>query len=258
MAFTFRRYGTFTGPGVDIDYRDNDDFSLDPFEGYFNLPDDVSMVLANTTDSPIDYVYMHLDGFNTNTVTLERNNGNIPTFNINANIVNFSDDVFVDKDLDVNGVLSATNLFWGGRSLNSAASTWDAKKGFDIPHPTKDNHRLRYICVEGPSAEVYLRGKLKDETTINLPDYWKDLVDIETIGVTLTPIGHYQELFVDKIEWGTRIVVKNNAGSGINCSYVVFAERKDTTKNIPEYQGLTPADYPGDNKEYVINGKTFT
>ena len=82
-------------------------------------------------------------------------------------------------------------------------------------------------------------------------------VDIETIGVTLTPIGHYQELFVDKIEWGTRIVVKNNAGSGINCSYVVFAERKDTTKNIPEYQGLTPADYPGDNKEYVINGKTF-
>lgn len=258
MAFSFGRYGTFTGPGSDIQYRDNDDFSLDAFEGYFNLPADVSMVLVNSTASPADYVYMHLDGFSTNTVTLERSTGNIPTFNINANIVNFSDDVLIVGNADVNGTLSADNLFWGGRSLDSAASTWDSKKGFDIPHPTKNDHRLRYICVEGPSAEVYLRGKLKDESIINLPDYWKDLVDVETIGVSLTPIGHFQELFVDKIEWGTRIIVKNNAGSAINCTYIVFAERKDTSKNISEYPGLTPADYPGDNKEYVINGKSFT
>ena len=39
MPFSFRKYGTFTGPGVDIEYRDNDDFSLDPFDGYFNLND---------------------------------------------------------------------------------------------------------------------------------------------------------------------------------------------------------------------------
>lgn len=130
-----------------------------------------------------------------------------------------------------------------------------SKKGFDIPHPTKKDHRLRYICVEGPSAEVYLRGKLKDQNIIELPEYWRNLVDVETIGVTLTPIGHYQELFVDKIEWGTKITIKNNSSSNINCDYIVFAERKDTTKNVPEYKGLTPADYPGDNSEYVINGK---
>lgn len=257
MAFSFEKYGTFTGPSLNIDYRDNDDFSLDPFDGYFNL-DDVSMVLANTTSTPQDYVYMHLNGSSTNILTLERNTGNIPTFNINANIVNFSDDVYVDKDLDVNGVLSADNLFWGGRSLNSAASTWDGKKGFDIPHPTKEDHRLRYICVEGPSAEVYLRGKLKDSNVIELPEYWRNLVDFETIGVTLTPIGHYQELFVDKIEWGIKIIVKNNSGAAINCDYTVFAERKDTTKNISEYKGLTPEDYPGDNREYVINGKKYS
>ena len=142
-------------------------------------------------------------------------------------------------------------------SLNAKAAFWDSKKGFDIPHPTKENYRLRYICLEGPAAEVYLRGKLENNTVIDIPEYWKDLVDIETIGVTLTPIGSYQELFVEKIEWGTKIIVKNNAGGAINCTYVVYGERKDTTKNISEYEGLTPSDYPGDNGEYVINGRFY-
>ena len=81
------------------------------------------------------------------------------------------------------------------------------------------------------------------------------MVDIDTIGVTLTPRGTWQELYVEKIEWGTTIHIKNNSASKINCDYVVYAERKDTPKNIPEYRGLTPEDYPGDNSEYVINGK---
>ena len=141
------------------------------------------------------------------------------------------------------------------KGINSKTATAiNSKKGFDIPHPTKKEHRLRYICVEGPSAEVYLRGKLKDKTFIDLPEYWRNLVDAETIGVTLTPVGHYQELYVDKIEWGSRIQIKNNAGSAINCDYIVFAERKDTCKNISEYKGLTPSDYPGDNSTYNING----
>lgn len=129
-----------------------------------------------------------------------------------------------------------------------------SKKGFDIPHPTKEDHRLRYICIEGPAAEVYLRGKLNGSNVIELPDYWKDLVDIETIGVSLTPKSVYQELFVDKIEWGSRIIVKNNLGGPINCDFVVYAERKDTPRNVAEYKGLTPNDYPGDNNEYTING----
>lgn len=153
--------------------------------------------------------------------------------------------------------ISGASITIGGQNWYAKSTSWDAKKGFDIPHPTKQDHRLRYICVEGPSAEVYLRGKLKDQTFIDLPEYWRNLVDAETIGVTLTPVGHYQELFVEKIEWGSRIQIRNNAGSAINCDYIVFAERKDTSKNIPEYQGLTPADYPGDNKEYVINGKFY-
>lgn len=147
------------------------------------------------------------------------------------------------------------NLHVTGAITGPTPALWDGKKGFDIAHPTKKDHRLRYICLEGPSAEVYLRGKLKGETIIELPECWRNLVDAETIGVTLTPIGFYQELFVEKIEWGTHIIIKNNSGASINCTYVVYGERKDTSKNIPEYKGLTPNDYPGDNREYVINGK---
>lgn len=128
-----------------------------------------------------------------------------------------------------------------------------SKKSFDIPHPTKENHRLRYICLEGPSADVYVRGELRNSNVIELPDYWKGLVDEDTITVNLTPIGFYQELYVDGIEWGTNIVVKNNLSGPINCYYTVYGERKDTSKNIPEYAG-TIDDYPGNNNEYAING----
>ena len=124
------------------------------------------------------------------------------------------------------------------------------KKDFDIPHPTKEGWRLRHVCVEGPTADVYVRGKLKGSNVIELPEYWRKLVDPETITVNLTPIGSYQELYVDKIEWGTRVTIKTNSGSSINCYYTVYGERVDTDKNIPEYEG-TYNDYPGDNSQYT-------
>lgn len=137
-------------------------------------------------------------------------------------------------------------------SIESVRALAASKKGFDIKHPTKENHRLRYICIEGPSAEVFFRGKLKNEFIIQLPEYWKNLVDPETISVTLTPISNYQELYVEKIEYD-KIIIKNNSASMINCHYVVYGERMDSEKNIPEYKGLTPNDYPGDNSQYNIN-----
>ena len=112
---------------------------------------------------------------------------------------------------------------------------------------------MRHVCIEGPTADVYVRGKLKGSNVIELPEYWKNLVDPETITVNLTPIAAHQELFVDKIEWGTRILIKNNSGSTINCYYTVYGERADTGKNIPEYEG-TYDDYPGDNREYASSG----
>jgi len=233
MAFSFRNYGTFTGPGAQYKFRQNDDFTNIFEDPTFNLSD-VSMVLLNT---PSDYVYLHLNGTSTANVTLERNTGPIAQFLVDATLSVFNGDI-------------QTSYI---PSLNAKAPIWDSKKPFDISHPTKENHRLRYVCLEGPQAEVYLRGKLINQSVIELPDYWRELVDAETIGVTLTPVGSYQELYVEKVEWGTHIIIKNSAGGAINCTYVVYGERKDTSRNIPEYEGTSPKDYPGDNREYSIN-----
>jgi len=118
-------------------------------------------------------------------------------------------------------------------------------KSFDIKHPSKEGYRLRYVSLEGPEIGVYFRGKLENSNVINVPDYWSELVDLETITVQLTPFGSYQELFVEKIEWGRKIIIKNREGSAINCYYTVNAERKDLDKLIVEYEGETAKDYPG-------------
>ena len=140
-----------------------------------------------------------------------------------------------------------------GFTLNKTTKIAISKKSFDISHPTKEGHRLRYVCLEGPSAEVYFRGKLKGEHIIHLPDYWKGLVDPDSITVQLTPIGCRQSLYYEEVEWCDTIKVVNADCGPVWCSYTVFAERKDTSKNIPEYKGLTPLDYPGDNYNYLVN-----
>ena len=128
-----------------------------------------------------------------------------------------------------------------------------AGKGFDIPHPTKEDHRLRYICLEGPEVGAYIRGTLVGEDEIQLPDYWKELCKLDTITVNLTPVGSYQKLFVKGID-GTTIVVGEDDGKDIFCDYTVFAERRTHDRLQVEYKGLTPADYPGDNTEYALGG----
>lgn len=103
-------------------------------------------------------------------------------------------------------------------------------KQFNIKHPTKPNHRLIHACLEGPEYGVYYRGHLTNQNKITLPDYWDNLIDIETITVHFTPHKMYQELYVKSIEWGKVINIVNNNGGPIDCDYVVYAERKDIEK----------------------------
>jgi hypothetical protein len=151
-------------------------------------------------------------------------------------------------NLQING--TAYGNFQGTINVQS----W---KGFDIKHPNKPNHRLRHICLEGPEAGVYLRGRLTNSNTIDLPDYWDGLVDLESITVNLTQIGSSQDLIVDKIEWGKRIVIRSGNASNIDCYYVIQAARIDGEPLIVEYEGETPADYPGDPSQYSISGHDY-
>lgn len=138
----------------------------------------------------------------------------------------------INGSLDVVGKLTCSNV-----DLVGVINVQGWKK-FDIPHPTKSNHRLAHACIEGPEIGVYYRGRLNNESVINLPEYWRGLVDAESITVQLTPHGCYQELFVKEIiQWGTKIVVVNNSGGPIDCSYVVFGKRKDVPDLEVEYVG---------------------
>ena len=155
----------------------------------------------------------------------------------------------------VNGTFTVngnSNLNGTTRSTFRGSINTQGWKGFDIEHPTKKNHRLRYVCLEGPEGGVYHRGILKDSEFIELPDYWKDLVDTKTITVHLTPIGTYQYLYYTVAK--NRIIVKNHSNLPTHCSYIVYGERKDGERLVPEYEGNSPEDYPGQNDQYSIAG----
>lgn len=104
-------------------------------------------------------------------------------------------------------------------------------KSFIIDHPTKENYKLRYACLEGPENSVYIRGRTTDNV-IELPDYWTGLVDEDSITVNLTPIGNHS-IWIEEIN-NNKVYI--NSESKINCFYIVFAERKDVEKLIVEIQ----------------------
>ena len=128
----------------------------------------------------------------------------------------------IKADLGVFGVCTAAQ--------GNFASVAAPFKKFDITHPTKSGYRLVHTCLEGPEIGVYYRGKLVNSNIIELPEYWRGLVDAETITVSLTRHRCYQELFYELSDWGTKIKVINNSGGPVDCSYIVYAERKDVPK----------------------------
>ena len=129
------------------------------------------------------------------------------------------DSLQVNTEINGNG-----NININGTVSGSGANF--AVKNFNIPHQNKEGKRLWHGCLEGPENGVYIRGKLVG-TTITVPDYWKWLVDENSITVHLTPIGSNQDLYVDSIEWGKRIQVRNASGGPIECFYLIHGERKD-------------------------------
>ena len=176
-----------------------------------------------------------------------------------------ADALVVTGDQTINkGNLHTSNLLgctgqgcsWSGSSINTQG--W---KGFDIKHPRKEGYRLRYVCLEGPEGGVYHRGRLKESNVINLPEYWKDLVDTDSITVQLQPIGRQQNLVIQEIDEDFIVIVEDTTNpdlvtdlSTIDCFYHIYGTRKDGEVLIPEYKGETPEDYPGNNNQYSIAG----
>ena len=130
-------------------------------------------------------------------------------------------------------VETAQNVIVGGNCLvqgnvisNCGGHVLAAKKNFDIPHPTKKGWRLRHTCPEGPSNDVYVRGRVTNRKEILLPTYWKELVDWTTITVNLTPIGAHQDVIVKRID-EEKVYLQAMGGMPINCFYHIYGTRAD-------------------------------
>ena len=168
--------------------------------------------------------------------------------------------VTITGDVVVAGTQRITsNLTVSGTTFASVQGTINVQgwKGFDIKHPNKKGHRLRHVCVEGPEAAVYVRGTLKNSNIIELPEYWKGLIDPESISITLTPIGSYQELYIKNIEWGQKVTVMNSTSGSIHCFYSIWASRIDGEPLVVEYEGEDPSSYPGSSEQFSISGYDY-
>lgn len=262
--FDFKHFGTFTGPqssGGSYNYdalsKEGSWYTTSPTDLSFGLTD-LAAVLFNV---PGDYVGFYCNGISTQLMTLAHSTGDIPTLQIKAITTIFNGDAIVNGEVVTNGNIAANGNIVANGSIAAngsltLAGVGDAAtaiiqgkalpaKPFDIPHPSKQGYRLRHVSLEGPEIGVYYRGKLENENVITLPDYWDNLIDLESITVNLTPVGFYQELFVEKIEWGKKVIIKNREGGPIKCHYTIFAERKDMDKLVVEYKGESIKDYPG-------------
>ena len=173
-----------------------------------------------------------------------------------------SDSLVVEGDMTINnGNLHNSNLVgctgqgvsWLG-TIN--VQSW---KGFDIKHPNKEKHRLRHVCVEGPEAAVYCRGRVcNGNNVIDLPSYWKGLVDYESITVQLTCLGSHQNVIVKRISpIEEKVYLQSQGGMPVDCFYHIMAARIDGEELVVEYEGESSADYPGDPSQFSISGYDY-
>ena len=111
---------------------------------------------ANSDDSPISSLAGLCPG-----ILLPRGNHSPYSLAVSGpsaflGVVDTNDNIHVGGDLIAQGHVMSNN---GGHILA-------AKKNFDIPHPTRDGYRLRHTCPEGPSNDVYRRGKVVNKKEI--------------------------------------------------------------------------------------------
>ena len=128
-----------------------------------------------------------------------------------------------------------------------------AKKDFDILTQQKKTE-TETRCTRSTTADVYFRGRVRNRTEISFPEYWKGLVDWTTITVNLTPVGSHQNVIVKRFD-EDKIYLQSKGGMPIDCFYHIYGERQDCERNIAEYEGTSPDDYPGDNSQYLQSGK---
>jgi len=155
--------------------------------------------------------------------------GTLSSLTVSGDVTVDTSTLKVDSTNNRVGIGTATP----GYKLQVEGSFAAQTKSFVIPHPTQEGKTLQHGSLEGPEHGVYHRGRLEGNI-IQLPEYWTELVDEDTISVQLTANGDFQMLYVEKIE-DNQVFVANAADEGIDCFYLIHGERKDVGKMEVEY-----------------------
>lgn len=156
--------------------------------------------------------------------------GTLSALTVSGDVVVDTNTFKIDTTNNRVGIGTATP----GYKLQVEGSFAAQTKSFVIPHPTQEGKTLQHGSLEGPEHGVYHRGRLSEGSIIQLPEYWTELVDEDTISVQLTANGDFQMLYVEKIE-DNQVFVANAADEGIDCFYIIHGERKDVGKMEVEY-----------------------
>lgn len=221
MAYNYNRnYGSFVRD--DYAYPETD-YQLNPDELNFGLNYAGTVAAVLVGSNPSQYAYCELT--TDTSLTLSHSTGSLTSFTANANTTTINAPTKISLNTPV--VECSTEV---KAPLGTFTSLSAPYKMFDIVHPSKKNKRLRHVCLEGPEICVFIKGKLTNEASIKLPDYWEKLVDPDSINVSLTQIGTSQDLIVESVDLKKRqIKIKANAKAKINCYYTVIATRIDVT-----------------------------
>ena len=78
------------------------------------------------------------------------------------------------------------------------------------------------------------------------------MIDYDTISVHLTSFGRKDNLYVKDIQ-EDRIIIAGDHLTNVKCFYQVWADELGKKLHV-EYEGNSPADYPGDQSDHSIAG----
>ncbi|RAP33493.1 hypothetical protein DID77_02915, partial [Candidatus Marinamargulisbacteria bacterium SCGC AG-439-L15] len=123
--------------------------------------------------------------------------------------------------LSVDSTINAAELHIGGNP-----------KTFIIEHPINSEKNLVHATLEGPEAAVYYRGTSqlkKGKAIVKLPDYFKELVDANSISIKLTCINSWSPLSSHYPKKSNKFTVSTSktGNSKQQFHWIVHATRKD-------------------------------
>ena len=222
------------------------------YEGVLNVSSDSAPQISLDSSPKLDVnLAAKFDG----NVVIDGDNKTIQALLVNGDVT-INGNTNQDGNITATGTVTAATLIGahtGGSISGGVTGKSAGAKSFDITHPSKEGHRLRHVCLEGPETAVYYRGRLKGSNIIELPSYWRNLVHEDSITVQLQPIGKNQNLVIESFN-SSYVVIELGANQDfltgeilIDCFYHVYAERKDINPLIVEYEGDSWEDYPDPN-----------